>query len=278
MKRVFLPRQVVCLNMFAVALLLAALAVFPMLPSLFAQETLEPEFPLVPEATQGVPQPPAADAPPKAPVIQPIPGGYFITFSELTSIGGLALRGPLAGNYELYFDTTPEGIAQPPQPPQNVEILVPLADYWIVRGKPERAIPIYERILKNDPQNLLAQNNLAMLLSTALENHTEALRIIDNALTERPEHVALLDSKGLILMNAGQPDQALPFLKRAFDLSCQGPIYALHYAKALDMVGDEVQSKEYFDRARPLLDNTNTKLIKSDQSMFDDLNLKYGTL
>ncbi len=51
---------------------------------------------------------------------------------------------------------------------------------------------------------------------------------------------------------------------------------AAHLAFVLG--GEHLFAKEYFDRVKPLLDNTPTKLIKSDQDMYDELNLKYGGL
>ncbi len=211
------------------------------------------------------------------PQITGIPGGYSIRFPTLTPVGGLMVRGPLSGDYELQFNTTVEKSLEPSQPVTDIPVLVPLADYWIVRGKPERAIPLYERGLKTDPTNLLLQNNLALLLSSIQENHERAIEVIDAALKERPDHVTLLDTKSLILLNAGHADQAIPLLQKAVELSCQGPVYVLHLAYALDMAGDDARARDWFERVRPQIEGAPNKMLKDNQDMFDALRNKFGT-
>ena len=48
--------------------------------------------------------------------------------------------------------------------------LIPLADYWIVRGRPDLAIPVYREGLRMYPNDLLMMNNLAMMLVENGEN------------------------------------------------------------------------------------------------------------
>ncbi len=245
--------------------------------SISAQDAANP----VGEGGLTVPTPEAAPVSPVAPGVSTptttgIPGGYHITFPTLTPIGGLAIRGELAGDYQVHLDTPVETLDVPPQPVSDVSILIPLADYWIFRGKGERAIPLYERGLANDPKNLLLQNNLAMLYSSVSEDQDKAIALIDSALEERPDHVTLLDTKALILLNAGRAFESIPLLERAVELSCQGPLYVLHLAYALDMVGAEDRSRDWFERVRPVIEASPNKMLKENQDMFDALQIKYG--
>jgi tetratricopeptide (TPR) repeat protein len=213
-----------------------------------------------------------------APVITPIKGGFHIEWSTLAEVGGVRLLGPLAGKVELMFDVPLENIDKKIEPVHEPDVLSPLADYWIVRGKPEHAIPLYRLGLTQDPKEqnkIVFQNNLAMLLSTAEGNHAEGLKIIDSALEERRDNVTLLDTKGIILMNDGRASEAIPVLQRATELSCQHPIYCLHLAKAYDIVGQASQARSWFDKSRPKLESMPEKLTKENKNMFDDLRMKY---
>lgn len=207
--------------------------------------------------------------------IVPIKGGFYVEWPTLTEVGGVILNKPPAGAFELMFDRPLNMINQKPQQTTNPDILLPLADYWIVRGKPERAIPLYRRGLDSDPENLLFQNNLAMLVSEAEGNHSEALKMIDESLKDRHDNVVLLDTKGMILMNAGRPDEAVPVLQRAVELSCQHPIYCLHLAKAMDMADQSTQARNWFDKSRPLLESGTYKMSPTSKTMFEDLRRKY---
>lgn len=212
-----------------------------------------------------------------APKITSFKGGFFFEWPSLTTIGAIELARPYPGNFEIQFDLRMADIGQKPQPVSKPEVIVPLADYWIVRGKPERAIPLYRLGLQTDPGNLLFLNNVAMLLSTVEGKHGEALGVIDNALEDRRDNVTLLDTKGLILMKDNRPDEAIPNLERAVELSCQLPIYCLHLAKALDMAGRENSARNWFDKARPLLEAAPVKMTRDNQNMFDQLRMKYGS-
>jgi hypothetical protein len=211
----------------------------------------------------------------ETPVVTPITGGFHIQWPTLTNVGGVRLLGPLVGKIELMFDIRREDIDKKIEPAQNPDVLIPLADYWIVRGKPERAIPLYRLGLTKEPNNMVFQNNLAMLLSTVEGNHAEGLQVIDAALEERRDNVTLLDTKGIILMNDGRASEAVPVLQRAVELSCQHPIYCLHLAKAYDIVGQGSNARSWFDKSRPHLEAVPSKLTRENKNMFDDLRMKY---
>lgn len=243
-------------NSLAVSVLLSA-AVFS--ATIFAQEQNV-------SARQKATQPPQVTA---------IPGGYYVEFPQLTNIDGFQIKGNLTGRFEVVFDIAKDAVGQKPKPPESPEILRVLANYWIVRGKPENAISIYERGLKTSPDNFLFQNNLAMLLSEVRNDHDKALELIDKAMEKFHDDVIMLDTKGLVLINANRPEEAIPVLERAVTLSCQGPIYMLHLAQAMDLNGRETSAKNWFDKAKNQLEAQSTRLSKDNQEMFDNLNRKY---
>lgn len=209
--------------------------------------------------------------------IQPIRGGFYIRWPALATVGGVKLPGHLTGNFEITFDVAPDAVDSKPVPASEPEILLPLADYWVVRGKPEHAVGLYRKGLEKEPNNYMFQNNLAMLLSRVNGDNRQALDIINKALATEGRHdnITLLDSKGLILMNDGRAGEAVPILERAVELSCQHPIYCLHLAKALNDAGREEQAKNWFEKMRPLLESSPVKMLKENKDMFDEMRIKF---
>ena len=217
------------------------------------------------------------------PRITNIPGGLFIEWAAPVEIAAIQLDRSLIGPLEIMFDVpSVEFIAEMdrrPPPVTNPELITALADYWIVRGKPERAIPLYQESLAlgnlDDQRAFVFQNNLAMLYSQVLGQHARALEVVDDALSTRRDNVTLLNTKGLILINAGNPSEAVPVLLRAVELSCQLPMYCMHLAYAFHLEGRPEQARRWFETARddliPLLPNMTTE----NRAMHDTLQLAY---
>lgn len=158
--------------------------------------------------------------------------------------------------------------------PEFIKALLPLADYWIVRENPDEAISLYDAGLKREPNNLIIVNNLAYLHS-AKGDHQKGLALIDAALGKAPEQPTLLDTKGLILVANGQPEEALPLMERACELTCEGPLFVMHYAYALLKSGDIENARMQFFQVSPLINRD--RQLKEDQRMFDELS-NLGTL
>jgi hypothetical protein len=217
------------------------------------------------------------------PRITNIPGGFFVEWAEPVEIAAIQLDRNLVGPLEIMFDVPSvefifEMDRRPP-PVTNSELVMALADYWIVRGKPERAIPLYEESLAlgnlTDTQDFVFQNNLAMLYSQALGQHTRALEIVDNALATRRDNVTLLNTRGLILINAGNPTEAIPVLLRAVELSCQLPLYCMHLAYAFHLDGRPEQARRWFETARDDLIPLLPGMTRESRAMFDTLQLAF---
>ena len=214
------------------------------------------------------------------PEITNIPGGLFIKWTSPVDVAAVQISKGLFGPFEIMFDVpNVEFIAniidRTTAAPPNPEMITALADYWIVRGKPERAIPLYERGLKqpnlDDARELVFQNNLAMLYSRVLREHDKALQVVDTALEIRRDNVVLLDTKGLIFLNADNSAEAVPVLERAVVLSCELPIYCMHLAYALHQEARTARAREFFDKVRDKLIETAPNMTKENKEMFDAL-------
>jgi len=156
--------------------------------------------------------------------------------------------------------------------PVDPRTIFALANYWLVRGKQERAISLYEEALirddLNDPLAWVFRNNLAMLYSDVLGQHTKALEVVDKALETNRDNFTLLYTKGTIYLNAGEPALSIPVLQRAVELSCQLPIHCLCLAYALHLDGRDDESRRYFDVFRDAI--VPARLLENN-AMFDAL-------
>jgi tetratricopeptide (TPR) repeat protein len=209
--------------------------------------------------------------------VTPIKGGYHVEWEGLTDVGAFRLKNNLSGKFKVLFDLPVSAIDTQPKKADNPDVIKVLANYWLLRNNPERAMVLYQKGLEILPEDSLFNNNLAMLRSRVQKDHTGALAMVDRALESKADDLPLLDTKGLILLNADRAADAIPVLERAVTLSCEGPLYVLHLIKALDQNGDEGRAKARFTSAQSLLNGAKNSFSKDNQKMFQELRTKYGT-
>ena len=104
----------------------------------------------------------------------------------------------------------------------------------------------------------------------------EAHALIDKALDKEPDNPRLLDTKGLIYLKNGQPQDALPLLERAVEITCEGPIYVLHLAFAQMKNGENEKAMTTFEKVRSVLLPRTDMLLRDNKAMFDELEMKLG--
>jgi putative PEP-CTERM system TPR-repeat lipoprotein len=92
-----------------------------------------------------------------------------------------------------------------------------LANYYLANQQ-EKAIPLYEEMLIVQPGNIIFLNNLAWL---NLENNNLdlALKYSAEAVKLAPKHPIVLDTRGMVLLKAGEKGIALKALTSAYKLS-----------------------------------------------------------
>ncbi|AZQ82878.1 tetratricopeptide repeat protein [Colwellia sp. Arc7-635] len=98
---------------------------------------------------------------------------------------------------------------------------------------PEKSIPLYEKMLIEKPENIVFLNNLAWLnlennnLELAMKYSAEAVKLA----SKNPN---VLDTRGMVLLKAGETAVALKALENAYELSNGNDVsIALNYAEAL---------------------------------------------
>jgi len=132
----------------------------------------------------------------------------------------------------------------------NVDLLLSIAGVRVVQQRGKDAVALYRRVLELEPTHLLALNNLATLLAEQPEQKGEALDIVDRAIKIAGPQAGLLDTKGMILVHAKKPDQALPWLKTAAASPAADPRYHFHLAVAYHQLGKAEKARDALKKAR----------------------------
>jgi putative PEP-CTERM system TPR-repeat lipoprotein len=107
-----------------------------------------------------------------------------------------------------------------------------LANYYLEKQQ-DKAIPLYEKMLLERPDDIVFLNNLAWL--TLESNNIEsALKYSAKAVNLAPKHPSVLDTRGMILFKAGEKENALTALISAYQLSNGHDVdISLNYAEVL---------------------------------------------
>ncbi|HEX4607021.1 MAG TPA: hypothetical protein VH092_02335 [Urbifossiella sp.] len=109
--------------------------------------------------------------------------------------------------------------------PQAVGLLILKADLYQLREQFAEAADLYRQILRRDPKQFVALNNLAFLLAVRDGQAAEALSLIDAGLAVTGPHPELLDTRGVVLTRAGRADDAAADLQRAVAEAPSGEKY-----------------------------------------------------
>ncbi len=93
--------------------------------------------------------------------------------------------------------------------PKVVVLKMHLADLYDLRGDYVAAANEYREVLKDEPGNVVALNNLAFLLSQQTGQGREALTYIETAVNGIGRRADLLDTRGSVELALGQTQTAL---------------------------------------------------------------------
>ena len=116
--------------------------------------------------------------------------------------------------------------------PEDVQSLHLLGAVYELMGRTEQANEQYETILKIEPANLWANNNLGYSLALGNERLDDAQEMVRLALREGTAAPAIVDSMGWVLYKRGRFGQAVVYLSRAVRLTDEGQ------PELLDHLGD----------------------------------------
>lgn len=127
------------------------------------------------------------------------------------------------------------------------------ASFYELRGDDEKMLETLRAFLKRDdvdPRNhALVANNLAYLLAVRNREPQEAVKLIESAIQVLDPLPELLDTKGVVLLAAGQNQAAIEALRRAVSASPSG-LKHFHLALAYLAENDLPSAKKEMQTAR----------------------------
>ncbi len=116
-------------------------------------------------------------------------------------------------------------------------------------GQTEQARVTYEDVLKIDPENLLALNNLAYIQADAGVDLDQALGFAQRALRIAPNDPNVSDTLGLIYIRKKLTGQAVEVLRNVVTRAPENPGFHLHLGMALYDAGEKQLAKKELEAA-----------------------------
>jgi Flp pilus assembly protein TadD len=133
------------------------------------------------------------------------------------------------------------------QHPDDVQVHRMLAILHREAGRQESAKQHYEATVRLQPDNALALNNLAGFYSAI--GDARALGVARRAHELAPKHPAVNDTLGWILVQMGEHEEGLIYLREAHARAFQQPEVRYHLAVALHRLGRNSEARQELEAA-----------------------------
>jgi tetratricopeptide (TPR) repeat protein len=128
--------------------------------------------------------------------------------------------------------------------PNSPSIMTNLAMLYDMQSKRDLARKYYEMSIKTDPNNPLALNNLAYLITEGNGDLDVALSYANRAKQRLPGHPEVNDTLGWIYLKKNLTDSAIDTFRNLVVQAPQNPTYHYHYAMALLQKGDRENARK----------------------------------
>lgn len=161
--------------------------------------------------------------------------------------------------------------------PGHVRVLQAEALLRAGRGDDLQAVAALRTLLKEDPDNVLAMNNLATLLAEQPNRRGEALQIVSRAIDAGGRRPALLDTLGSIRLAMGDAQHAIANLEEATAGSPDDARYYFHLAAAYSQANRLDDAAEAYQCARKH-DLDDALLTDSDRTLLAEVERRFERL
>jgi tetratricopeptide (TPR) repeat protein len=139
---------------------------------------------------------------------------------------------------------------------KNLEVLGSLGIVYQMNGKFAQSTQMYQEIINIQPENIVALNNLAWIVSEQQGNYVEALKLASDGLVKNPDYEELLDTRGVIYFRMGEFDKAVEDFLKCLKLIPPGKIEAagtyFHLGRTYSEMGDKIKAVENLNMALTL--------------------------
>ncbi len=135
--------------------------------------------------------------------------------------------------------------------PKNEELRMLFASHLGDTGQFDRAITEYETILRQNPQNLMASNNLASILTDQKGDPKSLERALglSRDFEQRAPNPFFLDTLGWVHLKMGHQNDALRVIQRAVTEAPQHPLLNYHLGMAHFKSGHRLEAQTYLRKA-----------------------------
>lgn len=131
------------------------------------------------------------------------------------------------------------------------ELHMLLASVLANQGLIDEAIESYESVLRINPRNLLAANNLAILLADHKQDPTylERAFLLSRDFEKEAPHPLFIDTVGWVRLRMGHVEEALRLIRQAVVKAPDLPTLNYHFGSALYKAGNKLEAKIYLSKA-----------------------------
>jgi putative PEP-CTERM system TPR-repeat lipoprotein len=136
--------------------------------------------------------------------------------------------------------------------PGNPAMLAYRGNLAIGRGDYPAAEGFYAEIVKMQPDNAVAQNNMAVILGKL--NKPDALAYAEKANALQPKQPAFMDTLATLLAESGQVDKAIELQKRALELQPGNHALRLNMARLFLRAGQKSHARRELEQLAKLGD------------------------
>ncbi len=133
--------------------------------------------------------------------------------------------------------------------PTDVRPLLQLGLLLDGTGRRDQAKPVYEQVLKLQPDQPIALNNLAFIKAEDGQDLDEALTMAQRARQGMPNSPDVMDTLGWIYLKKNLSDDAIRTFKQLVVADPNRAAYHYHYGMALLQKGDKPSAKREFETA-----------------------------
>ncbi|GBE11206.1 photosystem I assembly protein Ycf3 [bacterium BMS3Abin12] len=134
--------------------------------------------------------------------------------------------------------------------PAQLQLLFPLASLYQGSGDADAAAATYRKVLGVSPKNVLATNNLAMLLATRTDDPKAMKEAVGLAKElAKLRNPAIQDTVGWVYYRSGDAAKAVSVLESVVKAAPKVPIFQYHLGMALYKAGKTQAAKAHLERA-----------------------------
>ncbi len=139
-----------------------------------------------------------------------------------------------------------------------------------LQGKIDKAELGYKKIIKAEPNNILANNNLASLMNIK-KKYNHALILLNNILKLKPNFVDALNNKGISLIGLNNYDEALKIYNQLLKLKPDFLKAIVNKANCLKQMGYQEEALKYYKKASDI-EPKNIEVIFNSAICYFELN------